>query len=60
MRGPAPRLLGPPPYLYAGPMSYVNHQGERPLRVLWRLEHDLPGEVFHVAKVAAGQPFVTS
>lgn len=47
-------LLGPPPYLYAGPMAYVSHQGERPLRVLWNLEHALPGELFHVAKVAAG------
>ncbi|MBB3086654.1 DUF3427 domain-containing protein [Geodermatophilus sabuli] len=44
--------LGTPPYLYAGPMSYVSHAGERPMRILWRLEHALPADVFHAAKVA--------
>ena len=47
-------LLGPPPYVYAGEMRYVSHQGERPLRIVWRLEHDLPAELFVLAKVAAG------
>jgi hypothetical protein len=47
-------LLGPPPYLYAGPVHYVSHEGERPMRILWRLEYPLPGERFSVAKVAAG------
>lgn len=47
-------LLGAPPYLYAGPMRYVSHQGERPMRIVWRLEHDLPPELFVLAKVAAG------
>ncbi len=46
--------LGAPPYLYAGPMFYVQHQGERPMRVLWKLEYDLPADVFHAARVAAG------
>jgi hypothetical protein len=46
--------LGAPPYLYAGPAHYVSHKWERPMKILWRLEHDLPGEFFHVAKVAAG------
>lgn len=46
--------LGAPPYLYAGPAHYVSHKWERPMKILWRLEHDLPGELFHVAKVAAG------
>ncbi len=44
--------LGTPPYLYAGPMSYVSHTGERPMRILWRLQHALPADVFHAAKVA--------
>jgi superfamily II DNA or RNA helicase/HKD family nuclease len=47
-------LLGRPPYLYAGPMRYVSHEGERPMRIVWRLEHDLPPELFVLAKVAAG------
>jgi Domain of unknown function (DUF3427) len=46
--------LGAPPYLYAGPMSYVRHQGDRPMRVLWKLQHGLPADVFHAARVAAG------
>jgi superfamily II DNA or RNA helicase/HKD family nuclease len=44
--------LGTPPYLYAGPMSYVSHTGERPMRILWRLDHALPADVFYAAKVA--------
>ncbi|RBY84304.1 DUF3427 domain-containing protein [Blastococcus sp. TF02A-26] len=44
--------LGTPPYLYAGPMTYLSHAGERPMRILWKLQHALPGEVFHAAKVA--------
>jgi hypothetical protein len=44
--------LGTPPYLYAGPMAYASHTGERPMRILWKLERDLPADVFHAAKVA--------
>ncbi|NEK57038.1 DUF3427 domain-containing protein [Geodermatophilus sabuli] len=44
--------LGTPPYLYAGPMSYASHTGVRPMRILWRLEHALPADVFHAAKIA--------
>jgi len=44
--------LGVPPYLYAGPMTYQSHAGNRPMRILWRLDHALPGDVFHSAKVA--------
>ncbi|WP_138732040.1 DUF3427 domain-containing protein [Modestobacter excelsi] len=44
--------LGTPPYMYAGPMSYVSHTGERPMRILWHLDHALPGDIFHAARVA--------
>jgi hypothetical protein len=44
--------LGTPPYLYAGPMSYVSHTDERPMRILWQLDHALPADVFAVTKVA--------
>ncbi|GAC1361434.1 MAG: DEAD/DEAH box helicase [Actinomycetota bacterium] len=47
-------LLGPSAYLDAGPMRYLRHEGERPMCIVWRLEHALPGEVFHLAKVASG------
>ena len=45
--------LGVPPYLYAGRMTYQSHSGERPMRIIWRLEHPLPAEIFHAARVAA-------
>ncbi|WP_344451890.1 DUF3427 domain-containing protein, partial [Actinocorallia aurantiaca] len=44
---------GAPPYLYAGPMTYVKHEGEKPMKILWELEHALPADVFHYAKVTA-------
>ncbi|WP_448616207.1 DUF3427 domain-containing protein [Modestobacter sp. URMC 112] len=44
--------LDTPPYLYAGPMSYVSHTGERPMRIMWHLHHPLPPDVFHAAKVS--------
>jgi superfamily II DNA or RNA helicase len=46
--------LGAPAYLYAGPASYVSHTGDRPMRIIWSLEYELPADVFHAAKVAAG------
>jgi uncharacterized protein DUF3427 len=45
--------LGAPPYLYAGPMKYVQHSGDRPMRIIWELEYPLPADVFHAARVAA-------
>jgi superfamily II DNA or RNA helicase len=42
------------PYDYAGPMRYVSHEGERPMRIVWELAHPLPAEVFHYAKVNTG------
>jgi hypothetical protein len=45
--------LGAPPYLYAGPMTYVSHTGERQMRILWRLAHELPADIFHAARVVS-------
>jgi superfamily II DNA or RNA helicase/HKD family nuclease len=45
--------LGAPPYLYAGPMTYEQHSGDRPMRIVWRLDHPLPADVFHAARVIA-------
>jgi hypothetical protein len=46
--------MGAPPYLYAGPAAYVSHSGDRPLKVIWKLEHKLPSDIFHSARVASG------
>lgn len=45
---------GAPPYLYAGPMTYVSHERDRPIRIAWQLDSPLPGDVFHYAKATAG------
>jgi superfamily II DNA or RNA helicase len=44
--------LGAPAYLYAGPATYVSHTGERPMRIIWKLDYELPADVFHGARVA--------
>jgi hypothetical protein len=46
--------LGAPPYLYAGRMKYVDHTGDRPMRIRWKLHQPLPADVFHAARVATG------
>ena len=46
--------LGAPPYLYAGPARYISHSGDRPMRIIWKLDHELPADVFHAARVATG------
>jgi superfamily II DNA or RNA helicase/HKD family nuclease len=34
------------PYFCAGLASYVEHRGDRPVQITWRLHHRLPGDVF--------------
>ncbi|WP_342670934.1 DUF3427 domain-containing protein [Micromonospora inyonensis] len=45
--------LGAPPYLYAGPMTYREHSGDRPMRILWELTHPLPADVYATARTIA-------
>ncbi|MEU5780382.1 DUF3427 domain-containing protein [Micromonospora lupini] len=49
----ADRDLGAPPYLYAGTMTYESHSGDRPMRILWRLHHALPADVYATARTIA-------
>jgi hypothetical protein len=35
-------------------MSYIDHLGERPMKIRWKLDRALPADVFHAAKVVAG------
>jgi hypothetical protein len=44
--------LGAPPYLYAGPATYVRHSNDRPIQILWSLDTDLPADIFHAARIA--------
>ncbi|MEV4762005.1 DUF3427 domain-containing protein [Micromonospora chokoriensis] len=49
----ADRDLGAPPYLYAGPMTYQEHTGDRPMRILWKLHHALPADMYTAARAIA-------
>ncbi|MFC3504652.1 DUF3427 domain-containing protein [Micromonospora krabiensis] len=45
--------LGVPAYLYAGPMTYESHTGDRPMRILWRMRHALPADMYAAARAIA-------
>ena len=45
--------LGTSPYLFLGPAHYVQHTGDRPIAIVWRLDYALPSEFFAAATVAA-------
>lgn len=42
------------PYMFLGPASYVDHRGERPIAITWKLDHPLPADFYSHAKIAAG------
>jgi hypothetical protein len=46
--------FGAAPFLCLGQASYVEHRGERPIAITWRLHHPMPGDTFQSARVAAG------
>lgn len=41
------------PYLFLGQADYVEHRGERPIAITWRLRTLIPASVFETAKVVA-------
>jgi hypothetical protein len=46
--------LGAAPYLFAGPATYLSHEGSRPIAITWRLEHPLPTQFYAAASAVAG------
>lgn len=38
------------PYVFLGPLHYVNHEGSRPMSIRWRLERPMPAEVLRWAR----------
>jgi hypothetical protein len=34
------------PFAYLGPADLVSHESERPIKVVWRLRHPMPAEMF--------------
>ncbi|MFU8851503.1 DUF3427 domain-containing protein [Micromonospora sp. SL1-18] len=49
----ADRDLGVPAYLYAGPMTYQGHTGDRPMRIIWKLAQALPADMYAAARAIA-------
>jgi hypothetical protein len=45
--------LGTQPFSVLGPVSYVDHRGERPVAFTWRLSIPMPEELFEVARSVA-------
>lgn len=46
--------FGTRPYLFLGTAQYVQHEGERPLSFVWKLDHPLPTDFFMASKLLAG------
>ncbi|HEY6422757.1 MAG TPA: DUF3427 domain-containing protein [Pseudonocardiaceae bacterium] len=46
--------LGSAPYLFLGEARLVEHRGERPIAITWRLDRPMPAEVLQQGTVAAG------
>ncbi len=42
------------PYTFLGPVKYVSHESEKPMRITWELERPMPPEFFAEIKIAAG------
>jgi superfamily II DNA or RNA helicase len=42
------------PYWFLGPVALESASGERPMQVVWRLEHAMPGHLYQKATLAAG------
>ena len=39
--------------MFLGPLRYLAHEGERPVRFTWQLETPMPEEMFEVARSVA-------
>ncbi|EDL58635.1 DEAD/DEAH box helicase [Gimesia maris] len=43
------------PYYYLGPCKYVSHTGDRPMSIIWRLQHAVPAKLYRqMARQAVG------
>jgi hypothetical protein len=41
-------------FTFLGPATYIEHTGDRPMAILWKLHRPMPLDFFNIAKVAAG------
>jgi superfamily II DNA or RNA helicase/HKD family nuclease len=44
---------GPQPWMLLGPAEYVEHKGSNPMGIVWRLQHELPADVWTYSAIAA-------
>lgn len=42
------------PYLFLGRVRYVSHESEKPMRITWKLDVEMPLDFFSDVKIAAG------
>src|SRR5690606_5712679 len=42
------------PYVFLGPAHYVSHEGDRPMAITWRLEHEMPARLFLDERAVTG------
>ena len=42
------------PFTYLGPAQFVSAKGDRPIEMVWELNHPVTHSFFHEAKLAAG------
>lgn len=45
--------IGAAPFFCVGQASYVEHRGEKPIAITWRLHRTLPGDIFRRASAVA-------
>ena len=41
------------PYIYLGTANYISHTGNRPMRIRWHLDYEIPADIFVKSKVIA-------
>ncbi|MUL81556.1 MULTISPECIES: DUF3427 domain-containing protein [unclassified Mycolicibacterium] len=46
-------LYGSEPFIFLGPADYVEHRGERPIALTWKLRRPMPADVFASGSVIA-------
>jgi superfamily II DNA or RNA helicase len=44
--------VGASPFLFLGSATYVRHERERPIAIVWRLKHPMPPDFFQAARAA--------
>ncbi|MFH8593471.1 DUF3427 domain-containing protein [Streptomyces rimosus] len=43
---------GPQPWMLLGPAEYVSHEGSNPMGIVWKLQHQLPADVWTYSAIA--------